>query len=193
MITAKLLRKAAVALAIGGAAGGAVAGGFTVASAVSGAHAPASTVTGTELSAAELTAAADPATPIDPATISKLTAASTSGSGATGATPAPEDRRELRNRLARRVMHGEFVVRGKDGKPVDLLLQRGEVTAATTTSITLKSPDGFTATYPVGDKSRVRVDGQKSSIESVKVGNKAGVVVRKDNGALVTLAVVARS
>jgi hypothetical protein len=70
-------------------------------------------------------------------------------------------------------LHGEFVV-GKSGGGYETVdVQNGQVTAVSTTSITLKSADGFTKSYAV--TSSTLVDAQRDGIGSVKVGNRASV------------------
>lgn len=70
--------------------------------------------------------------------------------------------RDLR-RLAGHVAHGEFVARTKRGwQTIDF--QRGVVTAASSTSVTLRSADGFTATYRLDGSSRVRLDRAKATV-----------------------------
>ena len=55
-----------------------------------------------------------------------------------------------------RVQHGELTVTGSDGKPVVMTVQRGTVTAASTTSVSVRSDDGYTQTYAVNSSTRVR-------------------------------------
>ena len=70
-------------------------------------------------------------------------------------------------------MHGQFVV-GKSGGGYETIdVQSGQVTAVSTTSITLKSADGFTKSYVVA--SSTLVDAQRDGIGSVKIGNQASV------------------
>src|SRR5215469_4989905 len=70
-------------------------------------------------------------------------------------------------------LHGEFVV-GKSGGGYETVdVQNGQVTAVSTTSITLKSADGFTKSYAVTGSTLV--DAQRDGIGSVKVGNQASV------------------
>jgi len=70
-------------------------------------------------------------------------------------------------------LHGEFVI-GKSGGGYETVdMQNGQVTAVSTTSITLKSADGFTKSYAV--TSSTLVDAQREGIGSVKVGNQASV------------------
>ena len=70
-------------------------------------------------------------------------------------------------------LHGQFVV-GKSGGGYETIdVQSGQVTAVSTTSITLKSADGFTKSYVVA--SSTLVDAQRDGIGSVKIGNQASV------------------
>lgn len=55
-----------------------------------------------------------------------------------------------------RVQHGEVTVTGSDGKPVVMTVQRGTVTAAGATSVSVRSDDGYAQTYAVNSSTRVR-------------------------------------
>ena len=55
-----------------------------------------------------------------------------------------------------RVQHGELTVTGSDGKAVVMTVQRGTVTAASASSVTVRSDDGYTQTYAVNSSTRVR-------------------------------------
>ncbi len=70
-------------------------------------------------------------------------------------------------------LHGQFVVGKSGGGYQTIDVQNGQVTAVSTTSITLKSADGFTNSYVVA--SSTLVDAQRDGIGSVKVGNQASV------------------
>jgi hypothetical protein len=72
------------------------------------------------------------------------------------------------------VLHGQFVVAKPGGGDQTVDVQNGQVTAVSSTSITLKSSDGFTKTYAVA--SSTVVDAQRDGIGSVKVGNQASVL-----------------
>lgn len=82
-------------------------------------------------------------------------------------------------------LHGEFVVKGKDGKPVTVDVQRGDVTAVSASSVTLRSEDGFTATYAIAKDTKVRINAKGSTAAQVKTGDKAMVTARK-SGSTVT-------
>jgi hypothetical protein len=79
-------------------------------------------------------------------------------------------------KLEGRLLHGQFVVLGKDKKPTTIAEQRGTVSAVSATSISLTSTDGFKETYVVNADTRVRVDGKKSAIADVKTGQTATVL-----------------
>ncbi|MGE5288834.1 MAG: hypothetical protein ACM3ML_16870 [Micromonosporaceae bacterium] len=68
-------------------------------------------------------------------------------------------------------VHGEFVVPKSGGGYQTIDTQRGSVTAVSSTSITVKSADGFTKTYPV--TSGTIVDSKRDGISSIKVGDQA--------------------
>ena len=68
-------------------------------------------------------------------------------------------------------LHGQLVVAKPGGGYQTVDVQTGQVTAVSTTSITLKSADGFTKSYVV--TSSTLVDAQRDGIGSVKNGNQA--------------------
>ena len=92
--------------------------------------------------------------------------------------------------LERRTLHGEFTMRApgsKAGSAITtrvLLVQRGSVTAVSSTSITVKSVDGFTATYPVNSSTKVRAAGKLATISAIKPGAKVHVLALKGGAAL---------
>jgi hypothetical protein len=71
-------------------------------------------------------------------------------------------------------LHGQLVVTKPGGGYETVDVQNGQVTAVSTTSITLKSSDGFSKSYTVA--ATTTVDAQRDGIGSVKVGNQATVV-----------------
>jgi hypothetical protein len=71
-------------------------------------------------------------------------------------------------------LHGQLVVPKSGGGYQTVDIQSGQVTAVSTSSITLKSADGFVKSYVVA--SSTIVDAQRDGIGSVKVGNQASVV-----------------
>lgn len=80
-----------------------------------------------------------------------------------------------KRQAARRPVHGEFVVRVKDGFRT-VRVQRGEVTGSNASSLTVKSADGYTATWNVTKDSRVRKAGKQVALTELKAGDR--VLVR---------------
>jgi len=62
--------------------------------------------------------------------------------------------RKLRVTFGRHTLHAEATVQTKAGVQT-LVVQRGEVTAVTDTTVTVKSSDGFSLTWTFGDKLRI--------------------------------------
>jgi hypothetical protein len=113
-------------------------------------------------------AAADGDT-IDLVSATLETPATTDGARGSG------DRKGLRAKLLR-ALHASWVTDGASG-PVTHQAVRGEVTAVSPTSITVKAKDGFSLTYSVTKdtvvRERAKGHGSASSIGGVKVGAKA--------------------
>lgn len=118
-------------------------------------------------------------------TIALISAADTQTDTQTGSkTDRKGDHKGLRSRLLRAV-HATWVTDAKAG-PVTHEAIRGEVTAVSATSITVKAKDGVSMTFTVGADTKVRArvatkgtQGTKatdSSVSAVKVGQKALVV-----------------
>lgn len=101
--------------------------------------------------------------------------ASAGASGSVGAA----DGRGRRGGMLRDVLHGQVTVKdGAGTKVVDL--QRGKLTAASSTAITVASSDGFTATYAVSSSTTVRKARQTVPASSLAVGD--DVLVRATAG-----------
>jgi hypothetical protein len=81
--------------------------------------------------------------------------------------------------LRRNTLHGEVVVKTKDGvKTVDV--QRGTVTAIDDKTVTVKSTDGFTLTWTFGNPIHVIEHRTTVQPSAVKVGTEIGVAGTKD-------------
>jgi hypothetical protein len=70
-------------------------------------------------------------------------------------------------------IHGQYVAPKPGGGYQTIDFQNGSVTAVSSTSITLRSPDGYTHSYPV--TSSTTVNAQRGGISSVKAGNEVSV------------------
>jgi len=89
-------------------------------------------------------------------------------------------------------VHGQFVVAKPGGGYQTVDVQNGKVTAVSSSSITVKSADGFSATYAVS--SSTIVDAQRDGIGSVKDGNQVYVtatVAGSGSGAKATVTSIA--
>jgi hypothetical protein len=105
------------------------------------------------------------------------------------AKPGRGDRDRKRGLLRRNTLHGEVVVRTKDGNRT-VVVQRGTVTAITDTSVTVKSTDGFTLTWTYGDKLRVVEHRATVQPKDVAVGAAVGIAGAKDGDKAVARLIV---
>ena len=103
----------------------------------------------------------------------------------TGLEPASADpdhpfkgKRALRVQLRKNVLHGETVVQTKNGVQT-IEVQRGQVTAVTSTTVTVKSTDGFTETWTFGDKFVVVQNRAKVAASAIKSGAQLGIAGTK--------------
>lgn len=135
-------------------------------------------------------ASADPTTSPTPSSTSSATASPTAGSTQAG-TPTPKADKttkaakkgaKARRTLVQRALHGEVTLGGKKHRVVDF--QRGTVSAVSSTSISVTSKDGFSATYVVDAKTVVRHAKQKAAIGDVTKGDKVRVVATKNGSTL---------
>ena len=90
-----------------------------------------------------------------------------------------EHRRAIRRYLRKNTLHGEVVVQGKDGVKT-IVVQRGTVTAVTSTGVSVKSTDGFVLTWTFGDQLRVLQDRKTVQAGAVKTGAEIGIAGTKD-------------
>ena len=82
-------------------------------------------------------------------------------------------------------LHGEFVVPKDGGGYQTVATQRGEVTAVSKDSITVKSEDGYSRTYQVA--AETLVNSARDGIASIKTGSTVSVsAVVADNTATAT-------
>lgn len=108
------------------------------------------------------------------------------GSATPDASAAPDKRRHpsLRRLLIRRatmakhVEHGSVTVQTRNGNET-IDVQRGTITAISSTSMTVKSADGFTLTWTFGDKMRVLENRSTIQPTDVKAGETVGVAGEK--------------
>ena len=99
-------------------------------------------------------------------------------------------RRQARVLLGRNGLHGEAVVQTKDGGTKTVVVQRGEVTAVDGDSVTVKSTDGFTLTWKLGDQLRVVERRTTVKANDLKVGTRVNVAGARDGDASVARLIV---
>jgi hypothetical protein len=77
--------------------------------------------------------------------------------------------------LLNRVVRGDLTVRARGGTYVNVHYERGQVSAVSSTSITITGADGKGATFAVSPTTRVRSKGQLEAIGDLSVGQSAVV------------------
>ncbi|MDQ1748002.1 MAG: hypothetical protein QOD07_2265 [Frankiaceae bacterium] len=83
-----------------------------------------------------------------------------------------------------RVLHGEFVVKTRNGfATIDVA--RGIVSAIDGNSVSVKSADGVVTTFAIGPKTKARSAGHAVALGTVHAGDRVGVMGLK-NGSAVT-------
>jgi hypothetical protein len=84
-------------------------------------------------------------------------------------------------------LHGELTVPQTDGTGTRVVLvQTGAVTAVSSSRLSIRSTDGFTATYPVDASTQVRT-GDGTTIADVTVGDTVSVMAAKGGAALMVV------
>src|SRR3954462_6494679 len=77
-------------------------------------------------------------------------------------------------------LHGEFVVPKRGGGYQTLVVQRGTVTSVSSSTITVKSADGFSATYSVA--AEALVNAARDGLGSVKKSDEVTVLAQQKSG-----------
>jgi hypothetical protein len=77
-------------------------------------------------------------------------------------------------------LHGEFVVPKQGGGYQTLVVQRGTATSVSSSTITVKSADGFSATYSVS--ADALVNAARDGLGSVKKGDEVTVLAQQKSG-----------
>jgi len=85
--------------------------------------------------------------------------------------------------LLRAVVRADLTVVRRDGSTVLVHYERGEITALSETSITVKGRDGKSATFALTPDTRVRERRRPATISDLEVGDRVMVFGTNDNGA----------
>lgn len=70
-----------------------------------------------------------------------------------------------------RMVRGDATLLKKDGTTTTVHFERGEITAAAATSVTVKGADGVSTTFAIGPDTRVRSKGKDIEANSLKTGD----------------------
>jgi hypothetical protein len=118
-------------------------------------------------------------------------ATATTVTGGRSAAPAAPARRAggLRRALARRALHGEVTLQGRNGRRT-VVLARGKVTALDATSITVTSADNVATTFRIDGDTRFGFLRQPDPRAALAVGDAALVVGERSGDANVARRVV---
>ena len=84
-------------------------------------------------------------------------------------------------------LHGEVTLAGKEHRVV--VFQRGPAEKVSETSLTVKSADGYTATYVIGTETKVRKNQDQAAAGDLEAGDRIFVVAVKDGSTLKALRV----
>jgi len=105
-------------------------------------------------------------------------AAPTSSSLSAGAATSPEDVLAAANGPARagRILRGDATLLKRDGTTMTVHFERGQISAASATTITIKGADGVSTTFTIGPSTRIRSAGQSATPEALTVGSFAAAV-----------------
>ncbi len=78
-----------------------------------------------------------------------------------------------------RIVRGDVTILKRDGTTLDAHFERGEITAKTADSLTVKGPDNVSTTFNVGTGTRIRVDRKAATVDDLKVGDRVMAVGTK--------------
>ncbi|MGH3869021.1 MAG: DUF5666 domain-containing protein [Pseudonocardiaceae bacterium] len=101
------------------------------------------------------------------------------------AAPAPDDMEHGHGRHGgplSRIVHGEATLTTKDHGYQVVDLQRGIVDSVNSGQLTVRSADGFTATYMTNNATKIRKGRESSDISQVLANDRVTVVATKTNG-----------
>lgn len=106
----------------------------------------------------------------------------TPSASASPGQPNEPTKDRVRRGLMKRALHGEVTLAGKQHRTV--AFQRGTITAVNAGSVTVRSTDGFSATYRLETKTRVRQGKEPGTVTDLAAEDTVRVVARKDGSTL---------
>jgi hypothetical protein len=136
--------------------------------------------------------------PASDPTATATTSPTTSPTEPPAAQPRGErDQNGFRNRFVRRqlrfvarALHGEVTLAGEEHRVI--AFQRGGVQKVSRTSLTVKSNDGFVETYVLTEDTKVRENGDQSTLSEIDTSDRVMVVATKDGSTLTARRVIVR-
>ena len=137
-------------------------------------------------------------TPADDPTTGPSATPTTSATETPMAKPGKREGNGFRNRFVRRhlrfvapALHGEVTLAGQ--KHQVIAFQRGGVAKVNSTSLTVKSNDGFVETYVLSKDTKVRENGHDAKVADIDSSDPVLVVASKDDSTLDARRVIVRS
>jgi hypothetical protein len=95
---------------------------------------------------------------------------------------------------SRRLVHGEFVEQGKDGKLETVRVDHGVLQSVNETTLSIKEADGSTVDVPTTEQTRIVRDGQLAKIGDLKGGDNVFTLrMKQEDGSFQTMRVRAIS
>jgi hypothetical protein len=91
-----------------------------------------------------------------------------------------------------RIVRGDVTILKRDSTTTDAHFERGEISAKSTGSVTLKGADNVSTTFNVGTSTRIRVDRKEASVDDLKVGDLVLAVGTKSGSGYDALLIRAR-
>jgi hypothetical protein len=82
-----------------------------------------------------------------------------------------------------RVLHSQATVQAPDGTTKVVVSQSGDITDVTDTTITVKSSDGYDATYTIDKFTSISLNGTNGAMSSLKQGDTVRVIGSKSGSA----------
>lgn len=70
-----------------------------------------------------------------------------------------------------RIVRGDATLLKKDGTTMAVHFERGDITTASTSSVTVKGADGVSTTFSIGSATRIRSQGKAIEAGSLKTGD----------------------
>lgn len=96
---------------------------------------------------------------------------------------AERTRKRQRARSEYRLLHSDGVAMKRDGSTVQVRAQTGIIQQVDSDSITLKSPDGYIATYKIDESTKIFQKGEEASAGDLEAGEGAKVFAVKEASA----------